>query len=268
MEIIFTAKTLGNQILEENQIDAYTQAIFSIYNTIKEVLDLSLLNSIIITEEYKEGLFDFQKKNGHDEFITDNEYGRGIAQVVSSEAECGETVYNIIIDKNLISMLVGDEQLEAVKSNLKSQEEYNVFLKSRQLAINTLYHEFGHVYEYSLNRTIEWIQNKEIKTDLFSQLTVIAQQCWSEYFACRIASKSFPFDETTAIEIIETCNTAEKELQKERSKYNRRLVGLDEFVIGFHEYTNFILKKIASSHGNLYCLNDSREKVFYGRSFN
>ena len=61
-------------------------------NTLKETLDLSLLNSIIIPEDYKEGLFDFQKLNGHTAFITENEYGRGVAQVVSSKNESGETV--------------------------------------------------------------------------------------------------------------------------------------------------------------------------------
>lgn len=125
MEILFHAKTFGEQPIEQQQIEAYTQAIFSIYNTLKETLNLSLLNSIIIPEDYKEGLFDFQRLNGHIEFITENEYGRGMAQVVSSKNESEEIVYNIAIDKNLIFALVGDDQLEAVKNNLNSQEEYD-----------------------------------------------------------------------------------------------------------------------------------------------
>ena len=261
MEILFNAKTFGEQPMEKQQIEAYTQAIFSIYNTLKETLDLSLLNSIIIPEDYKEGLFDFQRLNGHVEFITENEYGRGMAQVVSSKNEREEIVYNIVIDKNIIFTLVGDEQLQGVKDNLKLEEEYNLFLSSRQLAINTLFHEFGHIHEYSLNRDIAWIHNLELKADLHSQLVILARQCWSEYFACRIASKSFPFDESVVVEIIETCNNAEDGLQKQRSKYNRRKIEIEEFVSEFHNYTNFILKKIACAHGNLYCLNDSREKI-------
>ena len=261
MEILFNAKTFGEQPMEKQQIEAYTQAIFSIYNTLKETLDLSLLNSIIIPEDYKEGLFDFQRLNGHVEFITENEYGRGMAQVVSSKNEREEIVYNIVIDKNIIFTLVGDEQLQAVKDNLKLEEEYNLFLSSRQLAINTLFHEFGHIHEYSLNRDIAWIHNLELKADLHSQLVILARQCWSEYFACRIASKSFPFDESVAMEIIDTCNNAEDGLQKQRSRYNRIEIELNEFVMEFHSYTNFILKKIACAHGNLYCLNDSKEKM-------
>ncbi len=69
MEILFNAKTFGEQPMEKQQIEAYTQAIFSIYNTLKETLDLSLLNSIIIPEDYKEGLFDFQRLNGHVELL-------------------------------------------------------------------------------------------------------------------------------------------------------------------------------------------------------
>ncbi|NLL69737.1 MAG: hypothetical protein GX238_01250 [Epulopiscium sp.] len=259
MEIVFDAKTYGEYIMEEEQIEAFTQAIYSIYNTLKESLDLSLLNSIIIPEDYKEGLFDFQRLNGHTEFITENEYGRGMAQVVSSEN--GETVYNIIIDKNIIFTLVGDDHLQAIKDNLNSEEEYALFLSSRQLAIYTLYHEFGHVHEYGLNRGIKWIQNKEVKTDLRSQYILLAMQCWSEYFACRTSSSAFPFDESDALEIITTCNNAEKGLQKQRSMYNRGIINLDNFVLEFHNYTGFILKKIASAHGNLYCLGDYREKM-------
>ena len=261
MEILFNAKSFGEQSIEKQQIEAYSQAIFSIYNTLRETLDLSLLNSIIIPEDYKEGLFDFQRINGHREFITENEYGKGMAQVVSSDNESRETVYNIIIDKNIIFTLVGEEQLQAIEDSFNSEEKYALFLSSRQLAINTLYHEFGHIHEYSSNREIEWIQNKEVKTDLRSQYILLAMQCWSEYFACRTSSTTFPFGESDALEIIKTCNDTEDGLQKQRSKYNRRIIGLNEFVLEFHDYTGFILKKIASAHGNLYCLGDSRKKI-------
>ena len=244
MEILFNAKSFGEQSIEKQQIDAYSQAIFSIYNTLREILDLSLLNSIIIPEDYKEGLFDFQRINGHREFITENEYGKGMAQVVSSDNGSGETVYNIIIDKNIIFTLVGEEQLQAIEESLNSEEKYALFLSSRQLAINTLYHEFGHIHEFSLNREIEWIQNKEIKTDLRSQYILLAMQCWSEYFTCRTSSGSFPFDVSVAMEIIDTCNNAEAGLQKQRSKYNRRKIGLDEFVTEFHDYTGFSRNKV------------------------
>ena len=50
-------------------------------------------------------------------------------------------------------------------------------------------------------------------------------------------------------------------LQEKRSKYNRRIITLDDFVKEYHRYTTFILKKIASAHGNLFCLAESREDI-------
>lgn len=260
MDILFNAKEFDGQD-RGYQKEIYTQVIFSIYNRLKEKLDLSLLDLIIIPEDYKEGLFDFQRQNEHNVFITENEYGRGMAQVVSSKNKMGETVYNIVIDKDLIFVLVGESQLESIKNNLNSEEEYRLFLSARQLAINTLYHEFVHIHEYSLNSGIDWIQNKDVKTDLRSQYIFLAIQCWSEYFACRISSESFPLDESVIRDVIATCINVENVLQKQRSEYNKRKIGLDEFVTKFHAYTDFLLKKIASTYGNLYCVGNSREKI-------
>ena len=250
MEIVFNASTYkpGSEI-EDLVKENYKQSIFLIYNSLKETLDLSLLNSIIVPEDYKTELFEFQSNNCHSEFITENEYGQGVAQVVSSKSDSGETIYNVVIDKKLIISLVADD------------EQYKEFYDIRQLAINTLCHEFGHVHEYGLNRKMEWLQDIEMGTDLHSQYLELAKRCWSEYFACRTVSSTFPLKPEDCIEIINTCNDAEKMLQQKRSKYNRRIITLNDFVIEFHRYTTFILKKIASAHGNLYCLAESRGDI-------
>lgn len=262
MEVIFTAKTYdGNNEIEELVIEGYKQAIWSIYNSLKDTLDLSLLNSIIVPDEYKIVLFEFQRLNGHSQFVTENEYGQGLAQVVSSKTNNGEIVYNVVIDKKIILALISDEALQAYKDNLNDDEQYESFFSTRQLAINTLCHEFGHVHEYGLNRSMEWMQSSKRKTDLHSQYIELAKQCWSEYFTCRTVSTTFPLKAEDCVEIINTCKDAEKMLQEKRSKYNRRLIDLNDFVFEFHKYTTFILKKIASAHGNLYCLADLREEV-------
>jgi hypothetical protein len=262
MDIIFNARTYNPDREIDNLVrDNYIQAILSIYNSLKDTLDLSLLNSIIVPEDYKTELFEFQRNNGHSEFITENEYGRGFAQVVSSKSDRGEIVYNVIIDKNIILSLLPDNFLQSIKDNLNDDEQYKTFCYTRQLAINTLCHEFGHIYEYSLNRKIEWIRDREMGTDLHSQYLELAKQCWSEYFACRTVSSTFPLKPEDCIEIINTCNDVEKMLQEKRSKYNRRIITLEDFVTEFHKYTTFILKKIASAHGNLYCLDESREDI-------
>lgn len=261
MEIVFNASTYepGSKI-EDLVIENYKQAIFSIYNSLKETLDLSLLNLIIVPEDYKSELFEFQRNNGHSEFITENEYGQGCAQVVSSKSNSGETIYNVVIDKKLIFSFVADNKLQAIKETFNA-EQYKEFCDIRQLAINALCHEFAHVNEYSLNREIKWLQDIEIDTDLHLQYLELAKQCWSEYFACRTVSSTFPLKPEDCTEIINTCNDAEKMLQQKRSKYNRKIITLDDFVREFHKYTTFILKKIASAHGNLYCLAESRGDI-------
>ena len=261
MEIMFNAKTYNSeQVIEEAVKEIHKQAILSLYNTAKGTLELALLNLIIITEDYKTELFRFQKDNGHTEFITENEYGQGYAQVVSSQSIDDEEVYNILIDKTLAVALIGDDILLTMKESLNS-EQYAELLNVRQMAINTICHEFAHVHEFSLNRDLEWLRNKKWGTDLPSFYLKLAMQCWSEYFACRTVSGTCYFKPEDCIELITTCREAEKMLQEKRSKYNRRLISLDNFVNDFHKYTTFLLKKIAYIHGNLYCFAESRERI-------
>ncbi|MDF2605832.1 MAG: hypothetical protein K0S34_22 [Bacillales bacterium] len=262
MEVLITAKTYDDKhILEDIVIENYRKSILSVYMQLEQILDTSLLNSIIIPEDYKNELFEFQRKNGHSEFVTENEYGKGHAQVVSSESENGDTVYNVIINKSVIFALVSDDALQRIKDYLAEDEQYISLFNARLRAINTIFHELVHVHEHSINNNIEWLQKIDEKTDLQNQYKRLALRCWSEYFACRIASATFNFKPENCYEIIGTCKDVELMLQKKRSKYNCRIITLDEFVIEFHNYTNFILKKIASEHGNLFSLMDEREDV-------
>lgn len=259
MDIIYNAKTYNpDREIEHHVKESHIQAILSIHNSIESQLDLSLLNAIIITEDYKVELFEFQRNNGHSEFVTENEYGQGFAQVVSSKSSTGDTVYNVIIDKCLIVALIGDNVLPYLKETLDA-EQYETLLYTRQLAINTLCHELAHVHEYALDRGIEWVQKRVKSLDLHSQYLETAMQCWNEYFACRTVSGTYPFNVDNCLEIINTCKNAEKMLQEKRSKYNRQIISLNDFIIEFHKYTTFLLKKIAYAHGNLYCLADSKQ---------
>ncbi len=231
---MFNAKTYDSEReIEESVIGNYKHAILSIYNTLKNTLDLSLLNSIIIPEDYKTGLFEFQRNNGHEEFVTENEYGQGFAQVVSSKSIDDKLTYNVIINKTLVFALVGDDILSAIKVTFDA-EQYETLLNCRQLAINTLCHEFAHVHEYSMNNGIEWLQSRKLRSDLHSQYLQIAVQCWSEYFASRTVSGTYLLKIEDCIEIINTCKEAEKMLQEKRSTYNRGLISLDDFVFEFH----------------------------------
>ena len=260
MEIVFNASTYEqSRKLEEMDVEYYEQVIFTIYNYLKDILDLSLLNMIVVPEDYKSEIFQFQRNNGHPEYITENKYGQGFAQVVSSRYSNGVINYNVFLDKKIVFALLDDNILLTCKDNL-NDEDYRIMYDTRQLTINTLCHEFAHVHEYALNRNMEWLHD-DLGAALYSQYIALAKKCWSEYFACRTASSSFFLQSDYCTEIISTCNDVEKMLQKKRSEYNRRIITLDEFVGEFHYYTTFLLKKIASAHGNLYCLPESREEI-------
>lgn len=258
---MFTVKTYdGEKVLEELVLEGHKQAIVSIYDRLKGSLDLSRLKSIIVPEDYKKELFEIQRKNGHTESLVENNLGQSFAQRVSGKSDDGKTTYSLVIHKAIIFTLISDEITQALQLTL-DEEEYESFLHTRQLAINTLYRQFAHIHELALNRTISWIRPNEEKGDLRSQYMIVAKQCWSEYFACRTAASTFSLSAEDCAEVIQTCSDAEEMLHGQRSKYNRRKIDLNDFVSEFHKYTAFILKKIACAHGNLYCLEKSREEV-------
>ena len=126
--------------------------------------------------------------NGHSEFITENEYGRGMAQVVSSKNDKEEIVYTIVIDKNLIfHLLVGEEQLEAVKNNFNSQEDYDPSIYFNKTVSYQHFYimSLPPVCEYSLNRAHSMDPEFRTKSRFTFQLVILARQCWSGIFLPR-----------------------------------------------------------------------------------
>lgn len=256
MEVIFNAVNYKGERIENTAKEIYKQAIISIYTTLKYKLDLSLLSSFIVPEDYESELFELQRINGHSNFITKNEYGQGIAQVVSCKEK---ELYNIIVDKNVIFLIIPENQLNSIEISLG--HEYKTFLNSRQLAIYTVYHEFAHVHEFALNKNIKWLKEFKGNGELESHYFKLALDIWREYFACRTASISLVLQSEDLSEIITTCSDAENMLREKRRKYHRHILSLEDFVIDFHNYTSFILNKIGSAHGNLFSLEDRREEM-------
>ena len=261
MKVLFNAKTFDSKHeIKELVKERYRQVILHVCDALKDSLDLSLLNSIIIPDDYKTELFEFQRNNGHKESLTENEYARGFAQVVSSQSHNNDVVYNVIIDKAIIQALLCDDALSNIKNSI-DEAKYKELIHERTFAINTLCHELAHVYAYNLKKNITWLEQDYEDSDLKSLYSSLALSCWDEYFASRIVSATYAWASESIYELKRTCNSAEEMLNEKRREYNHRNISLTDFAIEFHKYTDVLLKNISYLHGNLFCLTESREHM-------
>jgi hypothetical protein len=162
--------------------------------------------------------------------------------------------YVIFLRKDLLSALLPDEQMETFQKSL-SEENYAEALKARNLAINTIIHEFAHVDEMNDRELIGWIDTIKADGSLVSFLSDISLAVWAEYYACRKSNLICQIEDYLLEEIIETCKQIDIMIQEQREQYHRSKVSLDEFVSYFHSYTSFVLKKMASYHGHLFAMS-------------
>ena len=125
-------------------------------------------------------MFEFQRKNGHEEFLTENAHANGYAQVASSKCPSGGVVFNIIIDKELIFSLVCDAALEKAKES-ETSDFYNSLVIARKQAKNALCHEFVHIHTHKMDKTIEWMNELVLSDNLQSHYLSLAIGCWNQY---------------------------------------------------------------------------------------
>ncbi len=257
MEVIINMESYNeSRLMTPEEKEFYRQTVYSIYEQLKSTMDLSLLENIIVTENYIEELFEFQRNNGLSEFVTDNEYGQGAAQVVTVIDETKNEKYYILLKKELVLALIPDELMSNLQSTFK-EEDFNQLKHLKNMSINLLYHELSHVHEYNFRNNIKWIKQLE-GVSIESQYLSLALSLWQEYFACRHSAATHEYLEDDVEEIKSTTTKIEIRIKKERKKYNCREVSLDDFVKDFNYYIGFILKKMASEHGSLYWFNESR----------
>ncbi len=261
MEVIISATALSDtfQLTDDHRF-IYKLCIESIYDQLSSGLNLVNLSQVIIPEDYEKELFSFQQKNGQREFITKNEFGLGFAQVVTV-TENDDTRHVIFLRKDLVAALLPDEQLEILQKSL-SEENYEEALKARNLAINTIIHEFAHVDEMNKRELMGWIDTIKGVVSVDSKYFNDCFSIWTEYYACRKVSTSLQIKADLIVEMVETCKSVDSKIQEQREKYHMHQVSLDEFVIYFHEYTSFMLNKMASNHGHFFAIpSDSRIEI-------
>lgn len=87
-------------------------------------LDLSLLESIVVPEDFEKELISFQRKHKLLEGYTHNEYAKAYAKVIDYKVN-GEKKCTIFFEKHIVAGLYSDE--------------------TQQFSINTIHHELCHV---------------------------------------------------------------------------------------------------------------------------
>jgi len=262
MDIVFNAKSFDNKTpIKEEEKATYISTISFLFQHFKNELNLANLKSITITDEYFKELSTFCSDNNLTDFPTDNQYGSAFGCVKSLQHN-NETYYHVFIKKELILSLIPDYCLPYIKETI-SEDNYKQLLESRQFAINIINHEFAHIHENNLSKEITWINDyKKEPQKLQSLYMCFAQSVWGEYFANRKASSSYPFSETDIIELPETIKNIENDIINKRHEYNLWNLSIDDFIYYFLENTSFIMKKVASIHGNIFLFNqEEREEI-------
>lgn len=87
-------------------------------------LDLSLLESIVVPEDFEKKLISFQRKHQLLEGFTHNEYAKDFAKVLDYKVN-GEKKCTIFLEKHIVAGLYSDE--------------------TQQFCVNTIHHELCHV---------------------------------------------------------------------------------------------------------------------------
>jgi hypothetical protein len=262
INIEFSAKTTeGITLINEGHKEYLLKALHVVAEQLGEGLNLSTLKTIIIPENFKTDLFEFQKSVGLPQECTDNENAQAVAKVLTY-IENEEKVNTIFFSKALVFTLFDENSLSELKKEM-DEESFKEIVVIRQTAINLLHHELSHVHEGNLSESIVWKKDlNKHGVKLLEQLRYRAMNLWHEYYACRNSALTHYLREVDTVYIIELCKKIETEILDKRKEYNLRIVNLNEFVTMFHENINTLLIYSVYAHGNYFSLNsEDRQRI-------
>ncbi|QDF29094.1 hypothetical protein [Halarcobacter anaerophilus] len=194
-------------------------------------LDIRRLSTIIVSSEFKENSVTLQDKYA----------------VVLTLSKNDDFEFILLINPNFILNI------------LKNKED--LFYKR---AFHILHHEFAHIHDN--NKKIDAFKNL-MKTSSYkgvsSLLYPIAENCWSEYIANFISSKSaldttYPFEVAKAL--LYKVNNIPKEIEKKFSLFNGKK-GNKEFILFSIKQAESLFKSAAYLIGYLNGIGISLEKI-------
>lgn len=256
-KIDFRASTYdGNLQIEEADTGYYKEVIRLIVDQLSKNLILDSLESIVIPENYKIELFNFQNKFGISVGFTENEMGVGHAMTMTF-LENDKEKKIIFIDKKVAFFFIDENKLNSASDEIKID-----LFENRQLCINLLHHELVHVHEYEMLKMLKFDHKSKSINSLDNLLREFSQNIWSEYFACRLASATCTENniksevENLLIQIKKVENKVKEEIIEYRSHGKINIL-----VPIINERVDLLLKYTAYLHGKLYRFGDSRAEL-------
>lgn len=235
--------------LTQQQSDYYKNAIMSVIKKLSEGLNLSHLEAIIVPQNYKEELFDFQQQKGIRVGYTENDMGVGHAMALTYN-ENGEYKSTIFISKIIAFPFVQEELLNSLEEDVRIQ-----FIEARNKTINHIHHELVHVHESSLLKKAFLNEKVDTSSDMFiNDLRLLAQMVWSEYYACRLSSSTCT-DIADEIDNLLKQALLAKEKADEKIEEYKHHGDIDKLVQEVYSSLQMILNYSAYLHGKLYMLD-------------
>lgn len=199
------------------------------------------LESITITDNFVDDVLAFQRENLNGvEGVTHNEYGRAFGKMIFVP---DQKKYHVFLDSEYGSFLIDDEIMDVVISRMNGDRTLiNNIVTQRKCAMNLLAHELEH-YKFANTQVAPGVNGS---FDNYCERVMF--ELFDEYNASRRAIEVSPvsvftYDEEYMLKI-------EKYIMNQRLKYNKRKVGLNQFVSLFHQYTRQALMYIAANVGS------------------
>ncbi|WP_394190963.1 hypothetical protein [Paenisporosarcina quisquiliarum] len=195
-------------------------------------LDLSLLESFVVPDDFEKELILFQRKHHLLEGFTHNEHAKAYAKVLDYKVN-GKKRCTIFLDKHIVGGLYGEE--------------------TQQFSINTIHHELCHVHDDFNKMNIFSAESQLLgDTELSTRLYDHAWGAWSEYFALRTSAPTLPEDSDLLIPfLVDVVEDTKEKIRKEIMQY--RFHGdMGKFFPQFEESVYFLIKMAATVIGNIH----------------
>jgi len=252
-DIEFRARSFdnGDALLPDQLINYYKQMLNYVVEQLSGELILDDLISIVIPENYKQELFEFQKQNNIPVGYTEDDMAIGHAMALTVKRN-NESKKIIFVSKLIIFALVDENVLNELAEDIQKQ-----IVGQRQFAINLIHHELAHVQEFTLlkgNFSMGKIDNTDILTKNLRQLS---RTVWTEYYACRVSCMTCPNIVGDIDNLVEQTKEFEEQIVDEIGKY-RYHGDINKIVKILHGKLKILLNYSAYLHGKLFSLEESR----------
>lgn len=250
MQVAVTIKSF------DNGLDKYDFLIPTIAETMKSLIyklvtlqdpaiNIDGLNTVHITEDYRQELFEFQESMGNRAYVTRNKVSEGYAQVVRVKEGKGKPEdegYHIFISKFIVMNIVVSQWLENHAIEGYETEEQIELLKELSVEkneyIRMIRHELCHVEDENNQKNWDWFESTFSDKSLQGMLRYDACRLWEEFYACK--RSNFIYTPDSAVRemssLLSNLEIAEKEVCELRWKYNTQELTLTDFIILLHEY--------------------------------